>query len=397
MSLKDSAAVVGVGVHHAGSPSLDGLGAADLAILATEAALDDAGLTRKDLAGFAWNSGFADPGGLAAAMGVPEVSFSANLTSGAGGGAGGLGLAAAAINGGFADVCLTLVSIQQAPRAPGRSSSATRPRAAAGPGAYGIAAGPDPDQAFSAPAGLLTQAQHFAMIANGWMRTYGVTREHLGQVVITQHDNAAHGQGATPGPTLTLEEYLKVEMISDPLSSLDCTPELDGSFAVAVISASVERARDLRHPPVLISAAVTGGAPLQPLFQSVELAAGHREMAGRLYQMAGLEPSDVDVALLYDDFSPAVLMQLEDYGFCEAGGAASFVADGSMRYGAKLPVNTHGGNLSDAYTRGATHVVEAVEQIRGTAARPVEGCEVVLVTGAPGMLPVSAAILKKAS
>ena len=100
--------------------------------------------------------------------------------------------------------------------------------------------------------------------------------------------------------------------------------------------------------------------------------------------MAGITPADVDVALLYDHFSPMVIMQLEDYGFCPIGEGGPFVADGNIRYGTgSIPVNTHGGNLSEAYIIGMTHVREAVEQLRGTAINQVEGAEIALVTGGP--------------
>ena len=115
---------------------------------------------------------------------------------------------------------------------------------------------------------------------------------------------------------------------------------------------------------------------------------GHRPVAKRLYEMAGVGPHDVDVALLYDHFSPMVIMQLEDYGFCPIGEGGPFVADGNIRWPTgTIPVNTHGGNLSEAYIIGMTHVREAVEQLRGTAVNQVEGAEIALVTGGPPALP----------
>jgi acetyl-CoA acetyltransferase len=124
---------------------------------------------------------------------------------------------------------------------------------------------------------------------------------------------------------------------------------------------------------------------------------GHRPVAKRLYEMAGLGPDDVDVALLYDHFTPMVLMQLEDYGFCSIGESGPFVADGNIRYlGGTIPVNTHGGHLSEAYVIGMTHVREGVEQLRGTAVNQVPDAEVALVTGGPAGLPVSSLILRKA-
>jgi acetyl-CoA acetyltransferase len=121
---------------------------------------------------------------------------------------------------------------------------------------------------------------------------------------------------------------------------------------------------------------------------------GHRPVAKRLYEMAGVTPADVDVALLYDHFSPMVIMQLEDYGFCGIGEGGAFVADGNIRWPqGSLPVNTHGGNLSEAYIIGMTHVKEAVEQLRGDAVNQVADAEVALVTGGPESIPVSSLLL----
>jgi acetyl-CoA acetyltransferase len=123
---------------------------------------------------------------------------------------------------------------------------------------------------------------------------------------------------------------------------------------------------------------------------------GHRPVARRLWGDADLGPADVDVALLYDHFSPMVLMQLEDYGFCPIGESGPFVAEGNIRWpGGRLPVNTHGGNLSEAYIIGMTHVKEAVEQLRGTAVNQVDGAEIALVTGGPASIPVSALVLRR--
>ena len=122
---------------------------------------------------------------------------------------------------------------------------------------------------------------------------------------------------------------------------------------------------------------------------------GHRPVARRLFERAGVGTSDVDVALLYDHFSPLVILQLEDYGFCGVGEGGPFVADGNTRLGATIPVNTHGGHLSEAYIIGMTHVREAVEQLRGTAVNQVKGAEIALVTGGPASLPVSATLLRR--
>jgi acetyl-CoA acetyltransferase len=121
-------------------------------------------------------------------------------------------------------------------------------------------------------------------------------------------------------------------------------------------------------------------------------------VARRLFARAGVTPAHIDVALIYDHFSPMVLMQLEDYGFCAKGEGGAFVESGAIRYkGGSIPVNTHGGQLSEAYIIGMTHVKEAVEQMRGTAVNQVPDAELALVSGGPASLPVSGPILGRAA
>ena len=159
-----------------------------------------------------------------------------------------------------------------------------------------------------------------------------------------------------------------------------------------------DRARDLRQPPVLISGAATGGG--HSLFSaarpdlSVSAAA---DMAPRLYSAAGIGPAEIDVAELYDAFTPLVLMQLEDYQFVPRHGAADFIASGATALDGELPVNTHGGHLSEGYLHGLNHVVEAVLQLRGHAGeRQVPGARTALTTGQPGYVSgcTSALILR---
>jgi acetyl-CoA acetyltransferase len=397
MSLKDEVAIVGVGVTYVEPRDPKG-NAEDLSILAAKAALDDAGLARDEVRGMTSDLSGAEPSYFAKQMGIPEVSFSASLSSGAGGGPGTLGLAASAIVGGFADVVLSMVAVAVAPKRPGGTSSATRALPLGDAGPYGSPSGPMPEDAFTQPSAIVLQAQQAAIIAQRYQHQYGLTREQLAAVVTSQCDNAAR---RGHGKLLGMSEYLAAPMLFDPLSVLDCSPELEGSFAVAVILTTLERARDLRQPSVVLAGAAIGGTTSHSTMLQMPDASfassGHREVALDLWGMTGLAPDAVDVALLYDDFSPMVIMQLEDYGFCPIGEGGAFVAAGHTRLGAAIPVNTHGGNLSSAYLRGATHVVEAVEQLRGTAANQVPGAEVALVTGAPAAIPMSAAILRSAS
>lgn len=238
------------------------------------------------------------------------------------------------------------------------------------------------------------------MLTQRHMHKYGTKREHLAEICITQRNNALTRPKALFKTPLTIDDYFNARMISDPLCLFDYTMESDG--AVAVITTSLDRARDLRHPPAVIKGSSMGGEwddyTLLGWFQQPDhifASSGHRASARQVYQMAGVGPEDIDVALLYDHFSPMVLMQIEDYGFCPIGEGGPFVADGGIRLSGKIPVNTHGGNLSEAYIIGMTHVVEAVEQIRGTAINQVEGCELALSTGGPAVIPMSATIFGK--
>jgi acetyl-CoA acetyltransferase len=124
---------------------------------------------------------------------------------------------------------------------------------------------------------------------------------------------------------------------------------------------------------------------------------GHKSVADRLYTKAGITAADVDVALLYDHFTPMVVMQLEDYGFCAKGEGGPFVESGAIRMDGSIPVNPHGGQLSEAYIIGMTHILEGVEQLRGTAINQVSDPQFAIVTGGPASIPVSGLILEKSA
>jgi acetyl-CoA acetyltransferase len=117
-----------------------------------------------------------------------------------------------------------------------------------------------------------------------------------------------------------------------------------------------------------------------------------RLVAEQLWEMSGLRPDDVQAAVIYDAFTPIVLWQLEEFGFCKKGEAAAFVADGNLEIDGRLPTNTHGGQLGEAYIHGVNGVAEGVRQIRGTSPNPVDGVEHVLVTAGVGV-PSSGLVL----
>ena len=394
--MKDRTAIVGVGAtpYYRRGESLPQL-PMELAGKALLAACADAGLSVDDVDGLALYSMGFDTSLFAQWLGIPEVRFTAMLTGGGGGAAGSVGLAAAAVVSGQATCVASIMTLQQAAS---RFGASFAPRGTPG-AAY--SAPPSPEASFIQPSGLMGPGQMFAVLAQRHMHLYGTTREHFAEVAISTRANAVRRPTALMRSPLTRDQYFAARMISDPLCLFDFCLECDG--AVAVLTTSAERARDLRQPPVYVMASANGGAGRWGqaitwfgMPDEYFTSSGHRTVAARAYAMAGIGPDDVDVALLYDHFTPMVIMQLEDYGFAPVGEGGPFVAEGNIRWpGGRLPVNTHGGNLSEAYIIGMTHVMEAVEQLRGRAVNQVEGAEIALVTGGPASIPVSNLILHR--
>lgn len=355
------------------------------------AALEDCGLTVKDIDGFAFYSmaggGYGmgmDSASFMETLGIPEITFSATLTSGGGGAAGAIGLAEAAIVSGQANVVVTLMSLQQAKRRLGV--------------VFGNA-DPSPENAFLQPAGMVGPGHLMSVLARRHMHQYGTKREHFAEIAINQRINAMNRPQARLRDPMTLDDYFNARMIAEPLCLFDFCLETDG--AVAFITTSAERARDLKQKPVYVMGHAHGGKRewgrafgWMGMPDEYFASSGHAPVAKHMYERAGLTPADVDVALLYDHFSPMVLMQLEDYGFCKKGEGGPFVESGAIRFdGGSIPVNTHGGQLSEAYIIGMTHIREAVEQLRGVAINQVKDAEIALATGGPAHLPVSGLLL----
>jgi acetyl-CoA acetyltransferase len=258
------------------------------------------------------------------------------------------------------------------------------------------ATGPNNLEAFTDPFGMMSPAQRFSMLVRRHMLEHGSTSEHFGHVAVAMRAHAQRNPNAMMyGRPLTLEEHQESRFIADPLRLYDCCIESDG--AVAVVVTSAERARDLRQRPVYIMgfAQGTGPDPHGVVFRP-DLGRTEAEFTARdVYSMAGVTPSDVDVAQFYDHFSPFVIMALEAYGFCRPGEGGPFVAAGGISWpNGRLPVNTHGGHLSEAYMHGMGHTAEAVRQLRGTSTAQVEGAEIALVASAVAQLS-SAVMLRR--
>jgi acetyl-CoA acetyltransferase len=238
-----------------------------------------------------------------------------------------------------------------------------------------------------------------AMLARRYMHEYGATREHLANVAVAFRKHANRNPNALMhAKPLTHAQYMDARWISEPLCLFDNCLETDGAVACVIVPA--ERAPDLRQPPVLVH---SFGQGLNQQHQT--MTNYHRDdplmgpawaCAQVLWRHADFGPADVDVAQIYDAFSPLIPLSLEGYGFCERGEGAAFTEGGAIEWpDGRLPVNTAGGGMSEAYVHGFNLVAEGVRQMRGTSPCQVEGASTCLVTSGEGV-PTSALLLRRA-
>lgn len=386
-SLARKAAIVGIGATEFSKDS--GRSELRLAIEAIKSALDDAGLTVADVDGmttFTYDSNSEIQ--IAAAMGMGELSFFSRIHYGGGAACAIVQQAAMAVASGVADVvvCYRAFNERSGLRYGSGKLSDTQTTNTTEGTRY----------TWVAPYGLRTPASWVAMFAQRYLHTFGASTESFGHVAVAARRHAANNPAAQfHGRPITLQEHQDSRWISHPLRLLDCCLETDGGQALIVTSA--ERARSLKQTPALIVASAQGSAPQQHAMTSYyrDDLCGIPEMGlvGRqLWATSGFEPSDIDTAILYDHFTPLVLCQLEELGFCERGEAKDFVKGGNIEMGGSLPINTHGGQLGEAYLHGVNGIAEAVRQIRGTSCNQVAGANKVLVTAGTGP-PTSGLIL----
>jgi acetyl-CoA acetyltransferase len=233
------------------------------------------------------------------------------------------------------------------------------------------------------PYGFAAPPQWYSLLARRHMHEFGTKPEQLGAVAVAMRKHAQLNPAAVMrGKAMTLDDYLKSPMITAPYRLFDCCLETDG--AAAVVVASAERARDLAKPPVYVMGAASGRPyPADEITNRKDIfTTGLTIAAPEAFAMAGIAPSDVDFAEIYDCFTFEVVQQLEETGFCRRGEGGGFVEGGRIELGGALPVNTHGGLLSEAHVLGASHIVEAVRQLRKEAGeRQVNGASVGVVTG----------------
>ncbi|MGW7690914.1 lipid-transfer protein [Streptomyces asiaticus] len=377
-TLGGRAAIVGIGATEFSKDS--GRSELKLAVEAVQAALDDAALTPADVDGLVTFTMDTNPEiTVAQACGIGDLTFFSRVHYGGGAACATVQQAALAVATGVAEVVVCYRAFNE--RSGRRFGSGVQHRE---PSAEGTALG------WSLPFGLLTPASWVAMAAQRYLYAYRLTPEVFGHVAVTDRRHAATNPAAYfHGKPITLAEHAASRWIVEPLRLLDCCQETDGGQAIVVTS--VERARDLPRPPAVITAAAQGAGRGQEQMTSFyrDGLTGLPEMgvvAGQLWRGSGLAPADIDVALLYDHFTPFVLMQLEEFGFCGRGEAAGFVAEDA------LPLNTHGGQLGEAYLHGMNGIAEAVRQIRGSSVNQVPGAARTLVTAGTGV-PTSGLLL----
>ena len=379
--LREKAVIAGIGETEYSKDS----GRTELA-LACEAivrAADDAGLSVDDIDGLVrFDMDSVDEVALTSHAGLRNLRWMSHTGYGGTGGNAVVVHAAAAIAAGLADtvVCYRALNERSGARY-GRAATWMRPEVSG-------------FEAFQMPWGMLTPAHAFGQFARRHMIEYGTTSEQFGHVAVTLRAHAARNPRAMMRKPITLEDHQASRVIADPLRLFDCCIESDGACAVIVTRA--DRARDLRHPPAWILGAAQGsGTRAVGIVFRDDLARPESvHTAADVYRSAGISPRDVDAVMIYDHFTPFVIMSLEAYGFCAPGEGGAFVEGGRIAWDGELPVNTHGGNHSEAYIHGLPHVIEAVRQLRGTSTSQVEGCEVVLSCSSVAQLS-AAVVLRK--
>jgi acetyl-CoA acetyltransferase len=383
MSIYRTCAVTGIGETQYSKQSRKSVLA--LYLEASLAAIRDAGLNPKDIDGIIpYSNSPVVAEDLVTNFGIPDLKFSATTPLGGASPVAALQCAVAVVTAGICNHVLVPLGRN------GSSGSRIGTRVQEMPQFRLIGE-------FEMPLGAIAPAQLYAPMARRHMELYGTTSMQYAEVAVSTRDNAiAHGN-AMMTKTMTVEDHQNSRMISDPLRLFDCSLESDG--AAAVVISRAEQARDLAQPVVEILS-VAEGHPDSPsaITQRPDLTKlGLAKAAPRAFGAAGVTPADVDVAQLYDCFTYTVIAQIEALGFCAVGEGGPFVEGGRIRRGGELPVNTHGGLLSQAHMAGMNHVVELVRQLRGQGGNTqVDGAELGVVTGYGDMGDGSVAIMARA-
>lgn len=385
--LSGTAAIAGIGATEFSKDS--GRSELQLACEAVLSALDDAGLDPSEVDGLvSFTADTSSEIHVARSTGMGELSFFSRVGYGGGAACATVHQAVMAVATGAAEVVVCYRAFNERSGERYGLGQADRPMATgADRAAY----------SWMTPFGLAAPAQWVAMFARRYMHEYGATSEDFGRIAVLSRAHAAtNPQAWFHERPITLADHQASRWISEPLHLLDCCQETDGGQALVVVSA--ERAKSLRRTPAVIGAVAQGSGADQHMMTSYyrPTITGIPEMGlvGReLYAQAHMGPEDVDAAIIYDHFTPLVLPQLEELGFCEQGEARHFIADGHLEIGGRLPTNTHGGQIGEAYLHGMNGIAEAVRLVRGDSVNQPGDVHRVLVTAGTGV-PTSGLILE---
>jgi acetyl-CoA acetyltransferase len=366
--LSDKACIVGIGQTDYSKQS--GRSVHTLALQAARAAIADAGLQTRDIDAILPYILGPTADEMASELGISDLRYSSIIKMGGATFVACLETAALLIHNGIARNVLVFCARN------GRSGTRVTGRVNTIPGQ-------NFRRDFENPYGFSVPGQWYAMIARRHMIEFGTTREDAGHFAVAMRKHANINPNAMMHTVkMTMDDYMNSKPVFDPFHLLDCCLESDGAGAYVVSAA--ERARDMPHKPVFIS----GVAQAKPACSDdlcnrpdmFEI--GLTKAAPRAFAMAGMKPADMDGAMIYDCFSYVALLELEEAGFCARGEVGDFVKDGRIELGGALPINTHGGLLSEAHIAGINHVIEAVVQLRGDGgSRQIANAQRIAVTG----------------
>jgi len=250
------------------------------------------------------------------------------------------------------------------------------------------------DEHWEQPWGHFSAVANHAFAATRHMHEFGTTSEDLGQIAVSTRKHACMNKNATMQKPMTIEDHQASRFIVEPLHLFDCSLESDGGAALLVTS--MERAKDMPKKPVQVLG-MGQHHPHSSVMDAPTLTTlGSRKSSEAAYRMAGLGPKDMDFAEFYDCFTITTLITIEDYGFCGKGEGKDFIKDGRIEVGGEIPVNTHGGLLSQAHLEGIMHVTEGVKQLRGNEVEPerqVQGARAGIISGHGGSLCMHASLV----
>jgi acetyl-CoA acetyltransferase len=360
--LRDATAIVGIGQTEFSKAA--GRSETQLAAEAIIAALADAGLTTADVDGLvSYTIDPVEETELVRTLGIPEIRFSSRVPYGGGGSQGVLLHAASAVAAGIADVVVAYRAIKA-------RSGERFGRAAVGTRGTSSHSGSTAMQ-WCTPYGVLTPASWMSLNSVRYMHAYGVSSQDFGRAVVQFREYAANNPNAHfYKKPITLDDHQASRWIAEPAIRLfDCCQETDGSVALVITAADRASASDA---PVLIAAAANAALFGEEIASNhytrdITVMEGCAAMAERLFEGYGFSRSEIDVAMIYDAFSPMFLMQLEALGFCGSGEAKDFIADGNLGLDGNLPCNTNGGLIGEGYIHGLNLTTEAVRQLRGSS------------------------------